>query len=56
MKKLTKAKELLLQSLPLNPDPSPVHYYLGRIYESEGNKDKALEHYRKAAQGLLRDF
>ena len=51
-----KAKKILLKSLELNPDPSATHYYLGRIYEAEGDKDKALEHYRKSAEELLRDF
>lgn len=53
---VTKAKQLLLQSLPLNPEPSVIHYYLGLIYEQEGDKDKALEHYRKAARGMLREY
>lgn len=51
--KLKDAETILLQALVLNPDPARVHYYLGRIYEQEGQTDKALEHYREALKRLL---
>ncbi len=51
--KLPEAEAALLESLNLNPDPARVHYYLGKIYEQQGQSAKALEHYREALQRFL---
>ena len=49
------AERVLTESLKLNPHPERAHYYLGRICESRGQKDQALEHYRLALSKLLED-
>ncbi|MBL4809675.1 MAG: tetratricopeptide repeat protein [Phycisphaerales bacterium] len=48
-----EAEQWLSKSLLHNPDPARSHYYLGRVNESIGNKDEALEHYRRALVGFL---
>ncbi len=48
-----QAQRILTKALILNPDPARTHYYLGRIYEVQENKDQALYHYRQALQRLL---
>jgi len=50
---LEKARQVLSQALVLNPDPARTHYYLGRVYESEGRPAKAMHHYREALGRLL---
>jgi tetratricopeptide (TPR) repeat protein len=53
--KLTEAEAALLEALSLNPDPARIHFYLGKIYEQQGQAAKALEHYRDAAAHLLHE-
>jgi tetratricopeptide (TPR) repeat protein len=53
--KLAEAEAALLEALSLNPDPARIHYYLGKIYEQQGQAAKALEHYRDAAAHLLHE-
>ena len=52
---LLEAEELFLKLLVLNPDPARTHFYLGRIYEQKGDKDKALMHYREALTRYIED-
>ncbi len=51
--RLAEAEALLREALVLNPDPARVHYYLGRIYEHQGQTAKSLEHYREALRRFL---
>ncbi len=51
--KYTQAQTVLTQTLKLNPDPARTHYYLGLVYEAQGDKDQALAHYRQALGRLL---
>jgi peroxiredoxin len=53
--RLDEAEKVLLDSLALNPDPTRVEYYLGRISEDKGDAAKAAEHYRKALRKLLNE-
>lgn len=53
--RLPEAEAMLLESLKLNPEPGRVHYYLGRIYEQQGQTGKALEHYREALRRTLHE-
>lgn len=53
--KLDEAKATLEEALALNPNPEQVHYYLGLIYEAQGNAAKAMEHYREAARRALHE-
>lgn len=53
--KLEDAEKLLLEALELNPSPEMCHYYLGEIYEQQGKKDQALEHYRLALSHFVHD-
>ncbi len=48
-----QARAVLTQALKLNPDPARTHYYLGLVYEAQGNKDQALSHYRQALERLF---
>ena len=52
---LGESESILLDALVLNPDPARTHYYLGRIYEQQGQTAKALEHYREALRRLLHE-
>ena len=49
------AKSILNKALELNPNPERVHYYLARIYESDGQTKKALAHYHEALRGFLQE-
>ncbi|MFT5424513.1 MAG: tetratricopeptide (TPR) repeat protein [Phycisphaerales bacterium] len=51
--KLEEARTLLTGVLILNPDPARTHFYLGRIYEAQGDQGQALSHYREALGKLL---
>jgi len=51
--RLDEAEAILTEALVLNPDPARTHYYLGRINEARGDKDKAIEHYRQSLERLL---
>lgn len=53
--KLDEARRVLEESLVLNPSPELSHYYLGRILEQQGDKDKALQHYREALKHFVHD-
>lgn len=46
---------VLEEALKLNPNPEMVHYYLGRVFEAKGEKDKALSHYREALAKFVHD-
>jgi tetratricopeptide (TPR) repeat protein len=50
-----EAESTLVLALDLNPDPARIHYYLGAIYEQQGQTAKALEHYRRALDRLLHE-
>ena len=52
---LDEAGTILTDALELNADPARTHYYLGRVYEERGEKDRALEQYRLAILQLLRE-
>ncbi len=47
---LAQAKEKLEKSLSLNPNYSDAMFYLGLVYDSLGDKDKAKEQFNKVAQ------
>lgn len=49
------AEPVLLDALNLNPEPQRIHYYLGRIYERQGQPAKALEHYREALRRFVNE-
>lgn len=49
------AQRVLTKALVLNPDPARTHYYLGRIFESVGNCDEAMAHYREAIGRYLKE-
>lgn len=51
--RLEEAEQVLLEALNLNPEPARIHYYLGRIYEQQGQTAKALDQYRRSLQRLL---
>jgi len=44
---LDAAEQLLLQVLPLTPDPARVHYELGRIHEQRGDSLKAITAFKE---------
>jgi tetratricopeptide (TPR) repeat protein len=50
---LEEAEEILLAALVMNPNPERTHYYLGRIYEQQGELLKATQHYRIALDRLI---
>lgn len=54
---LEKARPLLLEVLsdPLYPTPQFAYFNLAKIYEAQGNVDKAIEQYRLALD-LQRDY
>jgi Tfp pilus assembly protein PilF/peroxiredoxin len=53
--KFDEAEAVLLDALVLNPDPTRVHYFLGRIYENKAQPAKAAEHYREALKKFLHE-
>lgn len=53
--RLDEAQKVLEEALTLNPSPELSHYYLGRILEKKGDKDKALDHYREALKRFVHD-
>ena len=46
------AERYLIESLAVSPDKGPIHYQLGRVYERRGDLAKAVQHYRKALEGV----
>jgi tetratricopeptide (TPR) repeat protein len=42
-----RAKEEFLQSIKFNPDQAEAHWYLGSIYEHEGNYKEAINHWKR---------
>ena len=48
-----RAKRLLNEALLMNPDPVRVHYYLGQLYEQQGEHKQAMDHYRQALDRLM---
>jgi len=48
-----QSQQWLTKALNLNPNPARTHFYLGRVYEAQGDKDQALNHYRQALGQLL---
>lgn len=54
--KLDEAQKLLEEALLLNPDPARTNYWLGRVFEARGAKDRAALHYRAAIEQLVPDL
>ncbi len=50
-----KAIEKLEELLKTQKGMPEIHYHLGRVYEKEGQKERALEEYRKAIQVIFKD-
>jgi tetratricopeptide (TPR) repeat protein len=50
---IAAAKWRLHWLVTTHPSHPQVHYLMGNVYEAQGEKDRALEHYKKAAQLLL---
>ncbi len=44
---IDKAKEEFLQSVKCNPDKAEAHWYLGIIYEQQGNHKEAINHWKR---------
>ncbi len=53
--KLDEAQSLLEEALKLKSNPDVTRYYLGRVLEQKGEKDKALELYREALKHMLHE-
>jgi Tfp pilus assembly protein PilF len=50
---IAAAKWRLNWILTTRPSHPQANYLMGMVYEAQGEKDRALEHYKKAAQLLL---
>jgi tetratricopeptide (TPR) repeat protein len=50
---IASAKWRLHWLLTTHPSHPQANYLMGNVYEAQGEKDRALEHYKKAAQLLL---
>jgi tetratricopeptide (TPR) repeat protein len=50
---IAAAKWRLNWILTTHPSHPQANYLMGMVYEAQGEKDRALEHYKKAAQLLL---
>jgi tetratricopeptide (TPR) repeat protein len=50
---IASAKWRLHWLLTTHPSHPQANYLMGNVYETQGEKDRALEHYKKAAQLLL---
>jgi tetratricopeptide (TPR) repeat protein len=53
--RLAEAEQLLKEVLVMNPDPVRAHYYLGQLYERQGDYRLAAEHYREALKRTLKE-
>ena len=53
--RLDKAAQLLTEALKMNPDPVRAHYYLGQLYETKGEYQAAMQHYRDALRHALKE-
>lgn len=53
--KLDEAQGLLEEALKLKSNPDLTRYYLGRVLEQKGEKDRALELYREALKHMLHE-
>ncbi len=53
--KLDEAQSLLEEALKLKSNPDLTRYYLGRVLEQKGEKDRALELYREALKHMLHE-
>lgn len=53
--RLDEAEAVLREALVLDPDPVHTHYYLGLIYEKQGETARALKHYRESLSRLLEE-
>jgi Tfp pilus assembly protein PilF len=49
--KIDEARNLLYQSLQVNPDYCLTHFLLGSIYQRETNHPRAAEEFRKSVSG-----
>jgi tetratricopeptide (TPR) repeat protein len=49
-----KAIEKLEELLKTQKDMPEINYYLGRLYEKEGQKERALEEYKRALQSVFK--
>ena len=47
MGRLKEAEQVLLGALVLNPNPARVHYELGRLYQAQGEYEKALQQFKE---------
>lgn len=48
--KLDQAKQLLREALVLNPDPTRTHYELGRIYQRQGDYQRAIDEFKQGIE------
>lgn len=53
--KLDEAKAILEEAISLNPNPELIHYYLGQIYEKQGDTAKALAHYHESLRRFVHE-
>ncbi len=49
-----KAIEKLEELLKIQKDTPEINYYLGRLYEKKGEKERALDEYKKALQFIFK--
>ena len=49
-----KALEVLKTGLLLCPESAQIHFELGKVYESLGNIDEAMNQYKKSAECALK--
>ncbi len=47
---MQEAKENALKAIKADPERSQAHYLLGRMYNKEGNLDKAIHHFSECAR------
>jgi tetratricopeptide (TPR) repeat protein len=50
-----KAIDALTAAVMANPYPQMTYYELGRAYELQGEKNKALEMYKKSLDDVVKD-
>ena len=49
-----KALEVLKTGLLLCPESAQIHFEMGKVYQSLGNKDEAMNHYKESAECAIR--
>jgi tetratricopeptide (TPR) repeat protein len=50
-----EAQKVLYQALSLDPDLAKTHFFLGMTYKTQGEYERALEHFRRAEAQYPRD-